>query len=256
MNHIKEFWESNAKRHGSSHWASWGDHFAIALELNVIKNHIMDGDIVLDVGCANGYGVFRQREAHLISIHGVDFCTNMIQQAEETKKTFKLEGVEFREGDVRALPFDSERFDLTYTTRTLINLPCWEDQMKGIDECLRVTKPGGKVIFSEGFYEPLVKLNCLRSLCGLEPLYEHDFNRYLKKGRLEQYLESKDIFKFKSEDFTSTYYLGSRFLRDLEHTTQEFEGYSNPINKKFYDLQESFQTEGFGIQIAYVIEKP
>ena len=74
-----------------------------------------------------------------------------------------------------------------------ILLNSWEEQKKAINECLRVTKPGGKVIFSEGFWEPFVLLNSLRTIMQLPPLVEHDFNRYIKQNRLEEYLEQMNL---------------------------------------------------------------
>ena len=255
MNFIEKFWSENANKYKGSHWASWGDNFSIDLEIGVISRHINNGYMVLDVGCANGYSTFKQKDRHSINIVGVDFCYNMVKVAHERMEKEKAEGISFIKGDVRCLPFENDLFDVTYTTRTLINLPTWKEQMKGVEECLRVTRPGGKVILSEGFAEPLFRLNSLRALCNLSPLYEHDFNRYLKQELLEAFLEEKNIYKFKSEEFSSTYYLGSRFLRELEQTNEKYEGYSNPINKEFFELQSKFKTRGFGIQIAYVINK-
>jgi hypothetical protein len=107
---------------------------------------------------------------------------------------------------------------------------------------------------SEAFWEPLVLLNALRALKSLTPLVEHDFNRYIKKEALSDFLDSHGL-KFEIEDFSSIYYLGSRFLRELVTTPADYPGYSNPINKIFYDIEKSFSGGGFGIQQAFVIQK-
>jgi hypothetical protein len=88
----------------------------------------------------------------------------------------------------------------------------------------------------------------------LPPLVEHDFNRYIKKAKLEDWL-SKKGFAWTVEDFSSIYYLGSRFLRDLVTNPSDYPGYSNPINKIFYDVEKEFSGGGFGIQQAYVVKK-
>ena len=188
--HIKNYWESQGKTHGESHWASWGDNWAIDLEIETIGKYLKDGDDVLDVGCANGFGALKQWKSHkLASLTGVDFAANMIAAARSAKEKEKLaDAVTFAEGDVRALAFAEDSFDVTYTTRVLINLPTWEEQKRGIVECLRVTRPGGTVVLSEGFWEPLVLLNAMRALKNLPPLVEHDFNRYLKRSSLEAFL--------------------------------------------------------------------
>jgi len=252
---IKEYWEQQAKTHGESHVASWGDNFMLDLEIKTIGKYITEGDNVLDVGCANGYSTFRQLESHKVqSITGIDFAQNMIDTANDSKRKRNIEKINFQVGDVRALNFADESFDVVYTTRVLINLPTWEQQIEGINECIRVTKKGGKIIFSEAFMEPLVLLNSLRSIKQLSPLVEHDFNRYIKKQKLEHYLNSSG-FAFTNDEFSSVYYLGSRFLRDLVTETNAYPGFTNPINEIFYNIELQFSGGSFGIQQAYIITK-
>jgi 2-polyprenyl-3-methyl-5-hydroxy-6-metoxy-1,4-benzoquinol methylase len=123
-----------------------------------------------------------------------------------------------------------------------------------MNECLRVVKPGGKVVFSEAFYEPLMLLNAMRLLKQLPPLVEHDFNRYIKKENIEKYLSDKGL-PFECDEFSSIYYLGSRFLRELVTNPSDYQGYSNPINGIFYDIEKKFSGGGFGIQQAYIVKK-
>jgi len=235
---IHEFWEEQARQHGVSHVASWGDNFAIALEIDTIAQDLKDGDKVLDVGCANGYSAFEQLGRHrLKKLVGVDFSAAMVASAREAKAQRGLgEEIEFHESDVRMLKFSDASFDAVYTTRVLINLPNWLEQMRGIRECLRVTRSGGKTILSEAFWEPLQLLNAMRTLKQLPPLVEHDFNRYLKKPVLEEFLAGLGL-TFRCEEFSSVYYLGSRFLRDLVTDPAAWPGYSNPVNAAFYELE-------------------
>jgi ubiquinone/menaquinone biosynthesis C-methylase UbiE len=118
----------------------------------------------------------------------------MIHYANENKKQIgNPSNVSFGVGDIRKMQFDDNTFDVVYTTRVLINLPNWDEQIQGIEECIRITKKGGTVILSEGFWEPLVLLNSLRALKQLPPLVEHDFNRYIKKSKLETLLQNKSL---------------------------------------------------------------
>lgn len=254
---IHEFWENQAAKYGTSHTASWGDNWAIALETDTIARQLKDGDMVLDVGCANGYSAFEQLERHrLKSLTGVDFSAHMIAAARKAHAERKAgEQLSFQEGDIRKLAFPDAGFDAVYTTRVLINLPNWEEQVDGIRECLRVARPGGTVILSEAFWEPLQLLNALRALKQLPPLVEHDFNRYLKKTKLESWLREAGL-EFSVEEFSSIYYLGSRFLRELVTDPAAYPGYSNPINEIFYNIERDYSGGGFGIQQAYVIRKP
>lgn len=250
---ILDFWNAQADKFGTDHTASWGDHCAIDLEIRTIGQYISEGQDILDVGCANGYSAFQHVNKNIRSLTGVDFSETMIREAHKNRaERGSPAHVSFEVGDVRSLQFEDSSFDVVYTTRTLINLPTWDEQKQGVAECLRVCRGGGTVIFSEAFWEPLVILNSMRALRSLPPLVEHDFNRYLKKTRLEAFLAQHDI-RFEVVDFSSIYYLGSRFLRELVTNPDDYPGYSNPINEIFYNIEKSYSGGGFGIQQAYVL---
>src|SRR6266496_5504159 len=146
---IKTFWETQAAKFKGSHEASWGDNFAIALEVENIAKYIKYGDTVLDVGCSNGHATLAMLQKAPAEMHGVDYAENMIVYANENKKNLNASNVFFDVGDIKTLNFKDNHFDIVYTTRVLINLPSWEDQITGIEECIRVTKKGGTIIFSE-----------------------------------------------------------------------------------------------------------
>lgn len=251
---IKEFWNNQGERHGASHWASWGDENMISLEVETINKHIETGSLVLDVGCANGHATAKQFNNNKASkIVGVDYAETMIDAAKQAySKEIERGEIEFRQADILRLPFEDNQFDIVYTTRVLINLPNYSQQLDGIKECMRVVKPGGKVILLEAFWEPLMLLNSMRQLVGLQSLVEHDFNRYLKLSNLESSLDELDL-SYQIEDFSSVYYLGSRFLRELVTDVTEYEGYSNPVNNDFYSLQKKYSGGGMGVQQAVII---
>lgn len=132
---IKDTWEKQAATYKDSHWVSWGDIFAITLEIDNIAKWIKDGDKVLDIGCANGYSAFEQLKKHDIEICGVDYAENMIESALQIKeKSFSDKKISFKTGDIRKIEYPAETFDVVYTTRVLINLPNWEEQITGINE--------------------------------------------------------------------------------------------------------------------------
>lgn len=255
--HILAHWNAQADAHGTEASASWADQHAIALEVATIARHLPAGSTVLDVGCANGHATLQQIERQPARLVGVDFSPAMIAQARRNAATQPASGtqVAFEVGDVRALPFDAASFDVVYTTRTLINLPTWDEQLAGVRECLRVCRPGGTVLLSEAFWEPLCQLNALRLLVKLPPLVEHDFNRYLKAARLADWLRAEGL-AFEVDEFSSLYYLGSRVLRELVTDAAAWPGYSNPINADFHALEMRYSGGGFGVQQAWIIRKP
>ena len=253
-NFIKDFWNNQAIKFKGTYSASWGDYFALDLEHKNISEYIKDGDIVLDAGCANGFATIKHASEKNITISGIDYSESMIEYANENLKSSNLTNVNFRINDITKLEFPDDYFDVVYTTRVLINLPTWEEQIKGIFECIRVTKKGGTIIFSEGFFEPFIKLNVIRNAFNLPPLEEHDFNRYIKKYKIER-LFNETNFEYKNVDFSSMYYIGSRVLRDVFTDPSNYEGYSNPINEDFYNLELKYSGSDVGIQKLYVVKK-
>lgn len=254
-NFIKDFWDSQAITFGMSHSVSWKDIFMINLEVEniskLLKNH---NNYVLDIGCANGYSTIKQLEKSCINkIVGVDFSEKMIEKARQRIEIENIENIDFIHGDILDLPFENNTFDAVYTTRVLINLPSWELQKKALDECIRVAKPNGLIIISEAFWEPLVHLNALRSIANLPSLTEHDFNRYIKKDKLDQYLRGKNL-QFKTVEFSGLYYVGTRFLRELINNNQN-QDYTNEFNKLFYEVENKYSVDKFGIQQIYYFEK-
>jgi ubiquinone/menaquinone biosynthesis C-methylase UbiE len=256
MDHVKNYWENQAHVHKTDHSASWGDRYAINLEIETIARYIQAEHNVLDVGCANGFSTFQQLErqprAHFV---GVDYASEMINQAHSSKQKQAVPDscARFEVASILELPFEKNTFDVVYTTRVLINLPTWDLQLQGIQECIRATKPGGKVILSEAFWEPLCVLNSMRLLLGLSPLVEHDFNRYLKKDRFDGWLRDNAV-QFNVDQFSSVYYFGTRVLRELMKRDGKTEqGYENPINKSFHGLEQDYSFDGLSVQQAYIL---
>lgn len=252
MNCIKKFWENQAELFGLSYEASWKDYYMIDLEIEEISKYIGINKAILDVGCANGYSTTKQAFNHpSCQFIGIDFVEKFIDYA---KNSINDKNISFELGDARDLKFDDNTFDVVYTTRVLINLTTWKEQERAINECIRVAKPDGIIIFSEAFWEPMELLNAMRMLNGLDPITMHDFNRYLRLSSIRKLLMSKNI-KFHIDDFSSVYYLGTRFLKQLINGPNSHTEYKDKINKAFYELEKEFSGGGMGIQQAIVITK-
>lgn len=228
MDFIKNHWDNIAGR-------SWNDVYMMDLEYREISKLITPNDTVLDVGCGDGDLLSK---ISALRRAGIDFSEKMIAIARKHKN------IDFFVDDVRKLDFKDNTFDIVYTVRCLINLPTWNEQIQVIKECLRVARK--RVIFSEAFYEPMQRLNTLRQVAGLRPLEEHDYNRYLKEYKLQKLLRSYEVV-----NFSSVYYLGTRFLREV---ICDYESYTNPVNTMFYELSKQLRGGDFGIQKIYIVE--
>jgi len=112
--------------------------------------HVEDAREVLNVGCGIGVGsttIAKKYDCHVV---GVDISEKMIEWSRQRAREERVEAkVEFRTADVLDLPFEAGRFDVVFAESVLIFV---EDKAQAIRECVRVTKPGGYVGLSEGFW--------------------------------------------------------------------------------------------------------
>ena len=57
--------------------------------------------------------------------------------------------VEFKQGDIRDLAVDGNHYDLVVSGMGISNLPTPEERQTAIDEAVRVTKPGGRLLIAD-----------------------------------------------------------------------------------------------------------
>lgn len=213
---IKEFWAEQAREHGESPAASWSDHRVIELEIAAIGARLAPGQRVLDAGCANGYSSVRYA-ALGAEVVGVDYIPEMIENAEARRRALPSEVADrlaFSVGEVMSLDFADESFDAVVSTRVIINLPSWEDQLRGLQECVRVLRPGGLFLLSEATEQGWERLNVLRREWGLQDIPMPSFNRYLDQERVVDALAG-EVDVVTVDDFASSYYVATRLLKPL-----------------------------------------
>ncbi len=99
--------------------------------------------VVLDVGCGPGAAV-RAASASVDRAVGVDRSEPMIAIASRRSKG--LPNVEFAAAGAEDLPFPDATFDRVWTIHAFHH---WEGRAAGITECLRVLKPGGRLLIVE-----------------------------------------------------------------------------------------------------------
>lgn len=104
------------------------------------------GGSALDVGCGGGQIMldFAQRFPGL-RFQGVDLSAAQVKRATTRTKSFGTR-VSACEGSALQIPFRKDSFDIVYS---IASIKHWTDQAKGIQECLRVLKPGGRLLIAE-----------------------------------------------------------------------------------------------------------
>lgn len=214
---IKEYWTKQAKLYKQSPVASWSDVMVIEKEIKEISNLLTDGDVIADIGCANGYSTINFASKKKITIHGVDFIPEMITAAKKTLQSIRgkiLGKIEFSVGDATSLSLPSNTYDKVISIRVIINLNNWESQLRGLKEYIRILKPGGTLILSEATIQGWKKLNSFRKEWGLTEIPMPGFNSYIDEElvvkELSKYAELVEI-----RNFASTYYVGTRILKPL-----------------------------------------
>lgn len=150
------FWEKRAKCYEKLEWATKSGYLRAFLEGGKFQKN----DIVLDIGTGTGI------VAHTISpyvkrVIGIDISKDMLAQALK-HKVFKEE---FLIMDAREMGYPSESF--TAVTARMVFHHILDGTQKAMDECFRVLKKKGRLIFSEGvppsehvvpFYKEIFKL--------------------------------------------------------------------------------------------------
>ena len=113
-----------------------------------------DGARVLEVGCGPGHLSIRLARQHGLDVTGLDLDPAMIERARanaDRSEDGDERGPSFLVGDVAALPFPDESFDLVVSTMSMHH---WADPTSGMAEIDRVLRPGASALiwdFRPGF---------------------------------------------------------------------------------------------------------
>ena len=97
-------------------------------------------DRVLDVGCGTGFATEGLLE-HSENVYALDQSVHQLRKAWE--KLGKHDPVSFCRGDAERLPFQTDSFDVVWSSGSI---EYWPNPILALREIRRITKPGGQVL--------------------------------------------------------------------------------------------------------------
>ena len=109
---------------------------------------LRSGEVVLDLGSGAGIDVFlaAREVGDTGRVIGLDMTPEMIDRARENARRHAITNVEFRQGDIEAMPVEDASVDVVISN-CVINLA--PDKAKVYAEMHRVLRPGGRFVVSD-----------------------------------------------------------------------------------------------------------
>jgi SAM-dependent methyltransferase len=148
-----------AFRTGTFLHATLRGKFAVwAREIDALE--LAGSEQVLDLGCGRGAVLLTvARRLTTGKAIGLDLWQAKDQSGNTGAATWRnalVEGLSDRidlvTGDMRALPFEDNSFDLVVSSLALHNVPDTDDRRKALTEALRVLRPGGQLLIADALH--------------------------------------------------------------------------------------------------------
>jgi ubiquinone/menaquinone biosynthesis C-methylase UbiE len=226
---VLRFWNKRAK-FGQN--AGTNDFMLKRLEERILLKTITKGSRVLDIGCGNASTLIRLAKENKCTGVGVDYADSLLKLAQKNIKNKNLEKkIQIKKISVLDIDKITEKFDIIYTQRCLINLQSKKQQQIALSKISKILKRNGTYFMLEAFEDGNTELNKFRSKLNL-PLMDCPWhNKFFKIKETSKWL-SKSFKILEINSFASAYYFLSRVIyAALAKKNHEPMRYDSEINK-------------------------
>lgn len=168
--------------------------------------YLQGDERVLDAGCGAGHAA-AAFSPHAAEVVALDFTAGMLRQVELLAAERGLANISTRQGDVEALPFGDDAFDVVISRYSAHH---WPHPAQAVAEFRRVLKPGGRVILSDvvGFDDA----TCDTYLNAIEVLRD--------PSHVRDYTEPEWLAFFANAGFSAEIGFRFRIFLEFENWTQ------------------------------------
>ncbi len=217
-------------------WSS-GDYAVVGTTLQIVGESLCEaldlrsGQRVLDVAAGNGNATLAaaRRWAEVTS---TEYVPSLLERGRARAIAEGFSGIDFREADVEALPFDDESFDVVVSTFGCMFAPNHE---RTAGEMLRVCRPGGKIGMAN--WTPESFIGEVFKVIGKHvapPAGVKSPALWGSRPHLASLFETKGLVRAESRQFMLRY-------RSPEHWLDVFKTWYGPVHKAFGALDVTKQ---------------
>ena len=152
------------------------------LYFHLVRNLDISKSRILDVGCGRGGGLnLMYSKLGCLSAAGVDISPDNIAFCKQTHSS----DIDFSVGDAEDLKFDDNSFDIVFNIESA---HCYPNFDKFLGEVVRVLKPGGLFLFTDGVEYESDKnrgrhsLSLMNNFPGIEVVSETDITEMVAES--------------------------------------------------------------------------
>lgn len=142
------------------------------IEFNALMNRVdFSGDeIALDIGCGDGLHtlLIGEKVGHVV---GIDVNPDFIRRAQSYGKKFAAKAsTEFIAAPLETIGFPDDKFDIIFSICVIEHIENYEEVLQ---ECRRILKPGGRILFTVDTLEQIPDENLVAKHTGQHHVYQY-----------------------------------------------------------------------------------